>query len=109
MDQPEEHTLQDLLAPNVDWQPLCITDPATIGNFELKLGLIHLLPSFSGRVEEKPHKHLKEFIIVCERMRPHGITKEQINLRAFPLSLKDDAKDWLYFLPLGSVTTWKEM
>lgn len=59
---------------------------------KLKLGLIHLLPSFFGRVGEDPHKHLKEFHIVCEGMRPHGVIEEQMNLRAFPFSLKDDAK-----------------
>ena len=85
------------------------TYPATMGNFDLKSGLIHLLSSFSGHPGEDPHKHLKEFVIVCEGMRPHGVTKEQINLRAFPFSLKDDTKDWLYFLPVGFVTTWKEM
>ena len=42
-------------------------------------------------------------------MHPHGVTKEQLNLRAFPFSLKDDAKDWLYFLPPGSITTWPKM
>ena len=76
MAQPEERTLRDLSAPNVDRQPLCITYPTTTGNFELKLGLIYLLPLFSRRAGEDPHKHLREFIIVCEGMRPHGITEE---------------------------------
>lgn len=76
MAQPEERTLRDLSTPNVDRQPLCITYPTMTGNFELKSGLIHLLPSFSGRGSEDHHKHLKEFIIVCERMRPHGVTEE---------------------------------
>ncbi|MGZ7362298.1 retrotransposon gag family protein, partial [Streptococcus pyogenes] len=38
-----------------------------------------------------------------------GVTEEQIKLRAFPFSLGDDAKDWLYYLPSGTVTTWNEM
>ena len=37
------------------------------------------------------------------------MTEEQINLRAFHFSLKDDATDWIYFLPPGSITTWKKM
>ncbi|XP_010242023.1 PREDICTED: uncharacterized protein LOC104586472 [Nelumbo nucifera] len=32
-----------------------------------------------------------------------------MKLRAFPFSLKDSTKDWLYYLPSGSVTTWNEM
>ena len=109
MTQLKERTLWDLWVLNVDQQPLCITYPAMKGNFEVRSRLIYLLSSFSGRAGEDPHKHLKKFIIVCEGIRLHGITKEQINLRAFPFSLKDDDKDWLYLLPPGSVTTWKEM
>ncbi|KAL4368664.1 hypothetical protein GQ457_05G022790 [Hibiscus cannabinus] len=82
-------TLKELAAPDLDQQPLCIT-----------------FPNFEG---EDPHKHLKEFHIVCSGMKPHGVTDEQINLRAFPFSLKDKAKDWLYYLPPGSITTWNGM
>ncbi|XP_073120540.1 uncharacterized protein [Henckelia pumila] len=42
-------------------------------------------------------------------MKPQGVTKEQIPLRAFPFSLKNAAKDWLYYQPTGSITTWTEM
>ncbi|XP_073137507.1 uncharacterized protein [Henckelia pumila] len=42
-------------------------------------------------------------------MKPHGVIEEQIQLRAFPFSLKSAAKDWLYYLPSGSITTWTEM
>lgn len=73
MVQPGEHTLRDLSAPNVNQQPFCITNPATIGNFKLKSRLIHLLPSFSGRVGEDPHKNLKEFHIVCDGMGPNDV------------------------------------
>ncbi|XP_073137345.1 uncharacterized protein [Henckelia pumila] len=56
-----------------------------------------------------PQKHLMEFHVVCSSMKPHGVTEEQIQLRAFPFSLKSSAKDWLYYLPSGSITTWTEM
>ncbi|XP_027102728.1 uncharacterized protein [Coffea arabica] len=42
-------------------------------------------------------------------MKPPGITEEQIKLRAFPFSLKDAAKDWLYYLPAGTITTWAQV
>ncbi|XP_031254321.1 uncharacterized protein LOC116112302 [Pistacia vera] len=42
-------------------------------------------------------------------MRPIRVTEEQIKLRTFPFSVGDDAKDWLYYLPSGTVTTWNEM
>ena len=38
-----------------------------------------------------------------------GISEEQVKLRAFPFSLVDSAKEWLYYLSSGTVTTWNEM
>ncbi|RDX71677.1 hypothetical protein CR513_48953, partial [Mucuna pruriens] len=52
--------------------------------YELKSGLIHLLPKFHSLVGENMHKHLKEFHMVCSTMRPHGIPENGAT------------KDWLY-------------
>ena len=89
----QNRTLKELAAPDVTYQPLCIQYPDLDVPFELKSGLIHLLPKFHGLVGEDPHKHLKEFHIVCSTMRPQGISEEHIKLRAFPFSLQDAAKD----------------
>ncbi|XP_073039161.1 uncharacterized protein [Primulina eburnea] len=88
-----QRTLRELANPNVIQQPLCIQFPTTDATFELKSGLIHLLPTFRG----------------LAAMKPQGITEEQISLRAFPFSLADKAKDWLYYLLYGSITTWENM
>ena len=42
-------------------------------------------------------------------MKPHAITEDQIKLRAFPFSVQDAAKEWLYDLPSGSITSWNEL
>ena len=104
-------TLKELAAPDLNQQPLCITFPTldATTTFELKSRLIHLLPTFHGLVGEGPHKHLKELHVVCTSMKPTGVTKDQIKLRAFPFSLKNSAKDWLYYLSSGSIKTWNEM
>lgn len=104
-----EQTLRELAAPDLNQQPLCIQYPNLNVAFELKSGLIHLLPSFYGLSGEDPHKHLKEFHVVCSTMKPDGVSEEQIKLRAFPFSLKDNAKDWLYYIPPGSITSWSDM
>nr|XP_027120403.1 uncharacterized protein LOC113737358 [Coffea arabica] len=103
--------LRELAASDLNQQPLCITFPTLNDNtpFELKSGLIHLLLSFHGLPGEEPYKHLQEFDIVYNSMKPPGITEEQIKMRAFPFSLKDSAKDWLYYLPPGSITTWEQL
>ena len=97
-------TLKELAAPNLNQQPLCITFPTldTTTTFELKSRLIHLLPTFHGLTG---HKHLKELLVVCTSMKPRGVTKDQIKLRAFLLSLKDWDKDWNYYLPSRSIKT----
>ncbi|XP_071939857.1 uncharacterized protein [Coffea arabica] len=79
-------TLRELAAPDLTHQPLCITFPALAENtaFELKSGLIQLLPFYHGLSGEEPHKHVKEFEV-------------------------DAAKDWLYYLPAGSITTWAQL
>ena len=105
----ENRTLRELAAPTDNQQPLCITYPTLEAPFELKSGLIHLLPTFRGLENEDPHKHLKEFHIVCSTMKPQGISEEQIKLRAFPFSLADAAKEWLFYLPPGTVSSWLDM
>ncbi|KAK9690655.1 hypothetical protein RND81_09G144000 [Saponaria officinalis] len=104
-------SIKELTAPDLTNQPLCITIPPLAAgvNFELKSGLIHLLPSFHGLNGEDPNKYLSDFHIVCSSMKPAGVTDEQLKLRAFPFSLKDAARDWLYYLPTSSIDTWIKM
>ena len=100
-------TLKELVASDLNQQSLCITFPTldATTTFELISGLIHLLPTFHGLVGEDPHTHLKELHVVCTSMKPMGVIEDQIKLRAFPFSLKD----WLYYLPFGSIKTWNKI
>ncbi|RDX98692.1 hypothetical protein CR513_18352, partial [Mucuna pruriens] len=52
----QDRTLKELATPDV--------------TYELKSSLIHLLSKFHGLAGEDPHKHLKEFHVVCSTMRP---------------------------------------
>uniref|UniRef100_A0A803PAT8 Retrotransposon gag domain-containing protein n=1 Tax=Cannabis sativa TaxID=3483 RepID=A0A803PAT8_CANSA len=105
----QNRMLKEFVVPNLDQWPLCIHYPLWDVNLELKLGLIHLLPSFHGFPSEDPDKHLKEFYIVCSSMELPSVTEEQIKLRAFPFSLKDEAKEYLYYLPPGTIETLNVM
>ncbi|KAK9942023.1 hypothetical protein M0R45_007713 [Rubus argutus] len=102
-------TLRELAQPTTTDSPLCIVYPILDTNYELRSGAIHLLPHFCGHPYEDPHKHLKEFQLVSATMKPQGVSDEQVKLRLFPFSLKDKAKDWLYDLPSGTITTWEQM
>jgi hypothetical protein len=70
-----QQTLKELIAPNVENQPLCINIDNN-ANFKLKFGFIHLLSIFNGLAEEDPHTHLKEFHMVCVNMKSHRVDKE---------------------------------
>jgi len=87
----QQQTLKELAASNVENQPFCINIDNN-SNFKLKSGFIHLLPIFNGLAGEDPHDHLKEFYMVCVGMKPNGVDKEQVKLKAFPFSLKVAAK-----------------
>ena len=102
-------TLKALAAPDLDQQPLCIEYPQLEVIFELKLGMIHLLPTFHGFTGEDPNKHMKKFHVVCLSMKPTKIYEEQVQLRTFQFSLADSAKEWLYYLSFSTITTWNEM
>ncbi|RDX67120.1 hypothetical protein CR513_54035, partial [Mucuna pruriens] len=82
----------------VVFQPWCIQylKLEKTKSYELKSGLIHLLPKFHGLASKDPHKHLKEFHVVCSTMRPHGIPKDYIKTKTFTFSLNGIIKDWLY-------------
>ncbi|KAL0319774.1 UNVERIFIED_CONTAM: hypothetical protein Sradi_5238900 [Sesamum radiatum] len=99
MAQNPKRTIKEMTSLDLNQQPLSIEYPTSDVDFELKSDLIHLLPTFRGLVGEDPHKHLKEFMWCVFGMRLQGITEEQVKLRAFPFSLSDKAKDWLYYLP----------
>ncbi|XP_074297117.1 uncharacterized protein LOC141627796 [Silene latifolia] len=107
----DTRTIRHLRARNYDEQPLCIAYPpmGANANFELKEFFIHNLSKFYGHAGNDPNHHLSEFHMMCEGAVPNGVTEDQFKLRAFPFSLQDAAKDWLFYFPSNSIATWKDM
>ena len=85
LDKMANRTLKELAAPDVTYQPLCIQYPNLDADFELRSGLIHLLPKYHGLAGEDPHKHLKEFHVACyhEATRDCGGTHQAKSLSLF--------------------------
>ncbi|RDY14558.1 hypothetical protein CR513_00371, partial [Mucuna pruriens] len=106
MENHNDRTVKELATPNVLYLPWCIQYPQLepAQTYELKSGLIHLLPKFHGLVGEDSHKHLKEFHVICSTMRQWGIPKDYIKMKPFPFSL-----DGFYSTPeeIRSVSSWK--
>ncbi|CAN6554920.1 unnamed protein product [Malus baccata var. baccata] len=110
----DNRTLKELSASGLDnATPLCIQYPRAAqgktDKFELKSSLLHHIPKYHGLSMEDPNKHLKEFEVVCSSMTPVNVDGNILKMKAFPFSLMDKAKDWLYELAPGTVTSWESM
>ncbi|CAN6576780.1 unnamed protein product [Malus baccata var. baccata] len=58
---------------------------------------------------EDPNKHLKKFEVVYSSMTPLNVDGSILKMKAFPFSLLEKAKDWLYELALVTITSWESM
>ncbi|CAN6720960.1 unnamed protein product [Malus baccata var. baccata] len=107
-------TIKELSASGLaNVAPLCIqyprAAPEKIDKFKLKSSLLHHIPKYHGLSMEDPNKHLKEFEVVCSSMTPINVDGSILKMKAFPFSLMEKAKDWLYELAPGTVTSWESM
>ncbi|KAL0313046.1 UNVERIFIED_CONTAM: hypothetical protein Sradi_5703900 [Sesamum radiatum] len=108
MAQNSERTIKEMTSFDLNQQPLCIEYPTLDVDFELKSGLFTYFLLFVA-FKVKSRTNTSKIHVVYSGMRPQGITEEQIKLRAFPFSLGDKVKDWLYSLPLGTIPSWNEL
>ncbi|CAN6572919.1 unnamed protein product [Malus baccata var. baccata] len=110
----DNRTIKELSASGLNNAvPLCIQYPRVIpgktDEFELKSSLLHHIPKYHGLSIKDPNKHLKEFEVVCLSMTPINVDGNILKMKAFPFSLMDKAKDWLYELAPGTFTFWESM
>ncbi|XP_070017105.1 uncharacterized protein LOC142172444 [Nicotiana tabacum] len=49
---------------------------------------------FRGKVNEDPNTHLMDFEEIMNTFQYNGVSRGAVYLKAFPFSLKDDAKHW---------------
>ena len=99
-------TLRDFLNPARQTTPSCIAMTTIAGQYEIKPGVIQLLPKFHGLDSESAYLHLKEFEEVCATLQLQNMGPKIIKLRLFPFSMKDRAKAWLHSLRPNSISTW---
>ena len=102
-------TMRDYLQPPRNSTPSCFILPLNANNFQLKPGMITLLPNFHGLESESPYLHLKDFDEVCATFNDRPCPNEIDKLKLFPFSLKDKAKIWFNNLRPRSIGTWQEM
>ena len=107
-DGDDPRPLRECWNPTRNVQPSCITLPPTNAHhFEIKPGVINMLPKFSGT--EDPYLFIREFEELCATLKLQQLTDDSIRLRLITFALRDNAKKWLYGLPSNSITTWAQL
>ncbi|GJY06287.1 reverse transcriptase domain-containing protein [Tanacetum coccineum] len=88
-----------------------ITIPETANEFAIKGNHLTLVKGnqFNGRTKTDPHKHIHEFLGICDMYKYRDTKNEAVCLMMFPLSLTREAKTWLDKLNEGTIKTWDEL
>ncbi|GJU73923.1 reverse transcriptase domain-containing protein [Tanacetum coccineum] len=88
-----------------------ITIPETANEFAIKGNHLTLVKGnqFDGRTKTDPHKHIHEFLGICDMFKYRDTENEVVRLMMFPLSLTGEAKTWLDELNEGTIETWDEL
>ncbi|GJV55721.1 hypothetical protein Tco_1456726 [Tanacetum coccineum] len=80
-------------------------------HFELKWQFLKELRknTFSGSEHEDANKHIEKVLEIVDLFHIPDVTRDQIMLRAFPMSLTRVASRWLRNEPSGSITNWETL
>ncbi|GJX91598.1 hypothetical protein Tco_0344924 [Tanacetum coccineum] len=65
--------------------------------------------TFSGSDNEDANEHIKKVLEIVDLFHVPNITKDQLMLRVFPISLTRAASRWLRNEPTGSIKTWEDL
>ncbi|GJY94532.1 reverse transcriptase domain-containing protein [Tanacetum coccineum] len=88
-----------------------ITIPEITNEFAIKGNHLTLVKGnqFDGRIKTDPHKHIHEFLIICDMFKYRDTENKVVRLMMFLLSLTGEAKTWLDELHEGTIETWDEI
>ena len=102
-----EKTLKEYCAPSLYnlKEPILFPNPG-VREYQFDGELLNMLQemAFSGREDEDPGRHLREFENMVTSLGPKGIPREFTRLKLFRWSLKDKALNWLHSLPHHCIT-----
>ncbi|GKG32152.1 hypothetical protein Tco_0427102, partial [Tanacetum coccineum] len=87
----------------MDDEPMWVADhvvaptPGSAIEFAIKGNHLTLVKGnqFDGRTKTDPHKHIHEFLGICDMFKYRDTENEVIRLMMFPLSFTREAKTWL--------------
>ena len=100
-------SMKDHIHPPRVSAPSCILPPAE--DVIIRPYLVPLLPNFHGMENENPYTHIRDFEEVCTTFKEGATDMDLLKLKAFPLTLKDNAKIWLNSLRPRTIRNWEEL
>ncbi|GJY80405.1 reverse transcriptase domain-containing protein [Tanacetum coccineum] len=108
MDDEPMWAADRVVAPTPD---SAITIPETANEFAIKCNHLTLVKGnqFDGKTKTDPHKHIHEFLRICNMFIYRDTENKVVHLMMFPLSLTGEAKTWLDELNEGTIETWDEI
>ncbi|XP_050909052.1 uncharacterized protein LOC127122813 [Lathyrus oleraceus] len=109
---PAERLLGDYGGENAPPGRMTIVNqPVNVAHFQLHPSTIRQLERrpFAGKINEDANKYLQRFLTMTTSLKIEGHSKEAKKLVMFPFTLSEDAEEWFYCLPTGSITTWQQM
>ncbi|GKA87893.1 hypothetical protein Tco_0809657 [Tanacetum coccineum] len=65
--------------------------------------------TFSGRCEEDVIGYIGKVLEILDLVKIAGVDPFQLRMKAFPLSLSKDAKEWWINKGNGNISTWEEL
>nr|GEW70741.1 reverse transcriptase domain-containing protein [Tanacetum cinerariifolium]GEX84303.1 reverse transcriptase domain-containing protein [Tanacetum cinerariifolium] len=88
-----------------------ITILEIVNEFSIKSNHLTLVKGnqFNDRTKIDPHKHIHEFLGICDTFKYKDTKNEVIRLMMFPLSLTEEVKTWLDELNEGTIKMWDEL
>nr|GEV54138.1 reverse transcriptase domain-containing protein [Tanacetum cinerariifolium] len=88
-----------------------ITILETANEFSIKGNHLTLVKGnqIDGKTKTDPHKHIHEFLKICDTFKYKDTKTEVVRLMMLPLSLIREAKTWLNELNEGTIKTWDEL
>jgi len=72
------------------------SQPIQTSHYRLSSRLIAMIQnlSFSGKEDENPYLHIRDFEQTCDCLRNEGISNKALCWKIFPFSLRGEARQW---------------
>ena len=101
--------MRELARPSAPTSGSPLLLPIEARNYELRGIHFKMLPSFEGKAKEDPLKFIRNFCNTLEQLPLRELTEDQLRMKYFPYTLKEEASAWWMTLPVASMTTWQEV